>query len=163
MRHLTEKTLGLAMTILLGSASYSFAQINENDDLYFNRTDRVVAYKPKEVEPVKLKKEQVEQEYSTNPQESYSAKNVNPDFLARYSAQPKQKDAESEETPEYFNEDYQASNNNNFTPTNPTNFGPGWNDPYYGWRWNNPRFSRWNTWYDPFGDMLRLARGGQPQ
>ena len=96
MRHLTEKTLGLAGIILLASASYSIAQIAEKDALYFNSSDRVVAYKPKEVVPVKLKKDQIEQEYSNNPQESYSAKNINPDFLARYSAQPGQQTAESE-------------------------------------------------------------------
>ncbi len=154
-------------------ASATFAQGVENDDMYFNSKDRAklraqqatekAAYSAS-VEKRAKNNKPAEQEYYLNPTDSYSARNVNPEFAARSNSQMAQVDNQ-----DYFVSDYRYNTvnsinswNNNFNSwyTNPwynTNyFGPSinnWNSPYYGsafdgWGnpWNNPYYrSGWGS------------------
>src|SRR5690606_7798258 len=130
----TKLILGLTM---LGSVA-AFAQ--ENDDLYFRSKDRekLEAQRASEQTYVSnynnFKKKHFEEpteldEY-TNPTDSYSARNVNPEYISRsYS------DQVSEDEANYFVEGY-APSTNNFN----------YNSGYYYNGFNN---SGWNSWYGP--------------
>lgn len=150
------KGILLATFSLLG-ISGALAQV-EYDDMYFNKEDRAkleaqrataVAYNTPE------RKNKFDEEMSDiNPTDSYSARNVNPEYTSRAHTQTAQSDEE-----EYFVTNYQYNRNqlnnwnNSFNnwysnPWYTTNYyGPGissWYTPYYGYsRWNSP-------WYDPY-------------
>lgn len=153
------KGLLLATFSLLGMGGV-FAQGVEYDDMYFNATDRakLKAQRASEVAyntPSKPKKFDLnEGEERLNPTDSYSARNVNPEYTSRAHTKSAQSDEE-----DYFVSNYQYNRNqynnwnNNFNNwySNPwyrTNYYGSainsWNSPYYGYNsWNSP-------WYDPF-------------
>jgi len=151
----------LLATFSLVGISGGFAQGIEYDDMYFNSNDRAILNAQKASElvyntPQKSKKlDNWTKDESTNPTDSYSARNVNPEYTSRAHTQSAQTDEE-----DYFINNYQFNNrnefrnwNNNFNdwygnPWYRSNYyGPGinsWNSPYYGYNsWNSP-------WYDPF-------------
>ncbi|HEY3403017.1 MAG TPA: hypothetical protein VGK59_06505 [Ohtaekwangia sp.] len=152
--------LSLAASLL---ACGTFAQTIENDDMYFSAKDRAKANALKTSEltasakPVKKAtlKEEGEEE-TLNPTDSYSARNVNPEFAARSNAETAQSDNE-----DYFINDYKNSTatdlnnwNNNFNSWygsswyTPNYYGSSinsWNSPYYGY--NDPYMS---PWYNPY-------------
>src|SRR5687767_8798499 len=118
--------LSLASLIFTFAAS---AQGIENDDMYFNSKDRAKlnAQKASEVSYSasikKNKKETVEETEPVNPTDSYSARNVNPEYAARSNSETAQAD-----NGDYFVNDYQynkASNFNNFN----NNFSNWYNSP----------------------------------
>jgi hypothetical protein len=140
--------------------SGAFAQGVEYDDMYFNAEDRAklkaqraaaVAYNT----PKTSKQFDVQREYNvnTNPADSYSARNVNPEYTSRRHTQSAQVEED-----EYFVNNYQYNRNqldnwnNNYSSWynnswyTPNYYNPGintWNSPYYGYNsWNSP-------WYDP--------------
>jgi hypothetical protein len=152
--------LSLSAALLAGTA---FAQGIENDDMYFNAKDRakLKAQTTKEEEQAytaSAKKTQKYQDEETlNPTDSYSARNVNPEYAARSNAQTAKADEQ-----DYFISDYKYANatklnswNNNFNNAynNPwyssTYFGPSiysWNSPYYG-----SYYDQWgNPWMNPY-------------
>ena len=152
-----KRTLFAAISLL--GISGVFAQGVENDDMYFNADDRAKLNAQKTTEvayntPEKFKEFDTENEEEVNPTDSYSARNVNPEYTSRAHTQSAQADDE-----DYFVNNYQYNRNqynnwnNNFNQwnNNPwyrTNFyGPGinsWNSPYYGYdRWSSP-------WNDPY-------------
>jgi hypothetical protein len=138
----------------------AFAQGVEYDDMYFNAEDRAklkamrgteVAYNT----PSKSKKVDFrDEDENINPTDSYSARNVNPEYVSRRHTQS----AQAEES-EYFVDNYQYNRNqlnnwnNNFNNWYSNSWyrnnywGPAinsWNSPYYGYNsWNSP-------WYDPY-------------
>jgi hypothetical protein len=140
-----------------------FAQSVENDDLYFTSKDRAklkeLQGKEEAYASVKKRdKKNQDEAYNedANPTDSYSARNVNPEYAARSNAQSAQSD-----NADYFVNDYRystASNLNNWN-NNFNNwygdrwytgnyYGPSinsWNSPYYGY--NSPYSS---PWYDPY-------------
>lgn len=146
----------LIATFSLVGISGAFAQV-ENDDMYFNSEDRAklraeqsaLAYNtPK-------KSKQLEKaEENDNPTDTYSARNINPEYTAREQAETAQSDEEN-----YFVDNYQYNRtqlnnwNNNYNSWynsawyRSNYYGPGinsWNSPYYGYNsWNSP-------WYDPY-------------
>jgi hypothetical protein len=179
------KTTILGMIIILAlTASTANAQRVENDDMYFNASDRA-----------KLKELSASQSYASarkterkdnrnnageNPTDSYSARTVNPEFSARSNAQSTQDDNQ-----DYFLNNYQyqtAANlnrfNNNFNGWygnswyNNSYWSPsiyGWNTPYYGsyydmWGspWGNPYYR--NSWSSGFsfywGNSWNYGWGG---
>ncbi len=135
------------------------AQGIEYDDMYFNADDRA-----------KLRAQSTQLAYNTgrdaraldyydedasiNPTDSYSARNVNPEYTSRAHTQSAQADEE-----DYFVDNYQYRSNQlqnwnrnysnwyNSSWYRPNYYGPGintWNSPYYGYNsWNSP-------WYDPY-------------
>jgi hypothetical protein len=156
----------LSLALIAFSAAATVAQSVEGDDMYFNSKDRAKLREQKAAEQQaytasvkktkKMEEVAVEDETNINPTDSYSARNVNPEFAARSNAETAQVDNQ-----DYFLNDYQyqtASNlnnwNNNFNSwySNPwynsAYFGPSinnWNTPYYGYNsaYNSP-------WYDPY-------------
>jgi hypothetical protein len=138
----------------------SVAQEIENDDMYFNSKDRAKLSANKATEPSytasikKTKKEPVEEQIS-NPTDSYSARNVNPEYEARSNSETAQADNE-----DYFVNNYQYNNatklntwNNDFNRwyTNPW-YGGNYYDPYIA-SWNSPYYgSYYDAWGSPWGN-----------
>jgi hypothetical protein len=147
-------------TISLLGISGAFAQGVEYDDMYFNAKDReklnaqraseAVAYHAKDTD----KRSDIQEDEISNPTDSYSARNVNPEYISRSHTESAQADNE-----DYFVNNYQYQSNqlnnwnNNYNQWynsswyRPNYYGPGinsWNSPYYGYNsYNSP-------WYDPF-------------
>ncbi|ELR69753.1 RhoGEF Guanine nucleotide exchange factor for Rho/Rac/Cdc42-like GTPase [Fulvivirga imtechensis AK7] len=135
----------------------SYAQNKEYDDLYFTSSDRNKVKKVKVENKVVQDADQVQQ-LDPNPQESYSSKTVNPEYIARYQAKSQEdysSDSEYAEG-EYFNENYQSpedittnfANNANYVTRDRygnTHYSNNFNDIY----WSDPMFYR-GTIYDPF-------------
>lgn len=153
------KGILVAAFSLLGFGG-AFAQV-EYDDMYFNSKDRAKLNQQRASSELAYntvretsKKSGWAEEESVNPTDSYSARNVNPEYTAREHTQSAQADEE-----DYFVNNYQYNRtqlndwNNNFNSwySNPwyrsNYYGPGintWNSPYYGYNsWNSP-------WYDPY-------------
>jgi len=150
----------LLATLSLVGVSGAFAQGVEYDDMYFNSEDRAKlnAQRATEVDynnTSKSKKfDYIEGDEHINPTDSYSARNVNPEYTSREHTQTAQSDEE-----DYFVNNYQYNRtqlntwNNDFgnwysSPWYRSNYyGPAissWNSPYYGYNsWNSP-------WYDPY-------------
>lgn len=153
------KGLLIATCSLLG-ISGAFAQGIEYDDMYFNAEDRAKLRAQRTTElayhtPSKAGKFDFDDEdIAINPTDSYSARNVNPEYTSRVHSKAAQNDEQ-----DYFVSNYEYNRskyddwNNNFnnwysSPWYRTNYyGPAinhWNSPYYGYNsWNSP-------WYDPF-------------
>jgi hypothetical protein len=158
-----NKVMMVNLVVML-LASVTYAQRVENDDMYFNSKDRAKLKAQKASEEAsyvasvkKTKKSQFSEEEFNNPTDSYSARNVNPEFAARSNSQIAQADNE-----DYFVNNYRYNNssnlnnwNNNFNNwySNPwysaNYFGPSinaWNSPYYG-----SNFDSWgNPWANPY-------------
>jgi len=150
------KGILLATFSLLG-ISGAFAQV-EYDDMYFNKEDRakLEAQRSTAVAQNDLDKHnKLDEEISDiNPTDSYSARNVNPEYTSRAHTEVAQSDEE-----DYFVNNYQYNRNqlndwnNDFNNwySNPwyrnNYYGSAinhWHSPYYGYNsWNSP-------WYDPF-------------
>jgi hypothetical protein len=157
---------GLILFIGVGGA---FAQEVEQDDMYFNAKDRAklrAAQKTSEVAYASVKKskksESAEEDF--NPTDSYSARNVNPEYTSRSSSQTAKADDE-----DYFVSNYKYNQQSNYNNWNnsfnnwygnpwyaPNYWGAGinsWNTPYYGsyydsWGspWSNPYYqSGWSS------------------
>lgn len=153
------KGLLVAAFSLVG-ISGAFAQGIEYDDMYFNAEDRAKLKQKRAAEvaynaPEKSKQfDYYEEADNVNPTDSYSARNVNPEYTSRSHSQTAQEDEA-----DYFVNNYQYNanrldnwNNNynnwyNSSWYRPNFYGPGintWNSPYYGYSsWNSP-------WYDPY-------------
>lgn len=150
-------------------AAFAFAGIGgavaqgvEYDDMYFSSEDRAKLNQQRATEMAyntttttkKSKHNEWAEEERVNPTDSYSARNINPEYTAREHTQSAQAGEE-----DYFVNNYQYNRNqlnnwnNNFNNwySNPwyrsNYYGPGintWNTPYYGYNsWNSP-------WYDPY-------------
>jgi hypothetical protein len=153
------KVLLLSLVSLIGFGN-AWAQQIENDDMYFNSKDRAKLRASQKTNalayaPVKKDRKNEASEESLNPTDTYSARNVNPEYTSRAQAQTARADDE-----DYFVNNYQYNNGSNYNYGNnnfnnwygnswyqPNYWGPsisGWNSPYYGYydNWNSP-------WYDP--------------
>lgn len=132
-------TLSLMSSLLIGSVS---GQQIEYDDMYFNSKDRE-KLKASKAADLALAKTGEQKNYSyserergknTNPTDSYSARNVNPEYASRENYR-----VTGEETSEYYDDEYLSEMRER----------KAWNH-YYG-RYNNPWYSR--NYYSalPFG------------
>lgn len=149
----------LLATISLIAVNGVYAQGVEYDDMYFNSEDRAklkamrtedVAYKS----PTTKRLDRFDENENINPTDTYSARNVNPEYTSRSHTQTAQADDQ-----DYFVNNYQYNRtqlnnwNNDFTDWyssqwyRPNYYGAAinrWNSPYYGYNsWNSP-------WYDPY-------------
>lgn len=135
---------GLLVSMMVVEAS---AQRAEYDDMYFRGADREKnkAIEVEESYSVKTKNQKpddrmVEEEDNTNPTDSYSARNVNPEYISRSNAEQA-----SEDEGNYYLEGYtpgSTSSGNNFNNSyyNNANWARNsyyanssmWNSPYYG-------------------------------
>lgn len=121
------------------------AQRAEYDDMYFRGKDRVKnkAIAAEENIPVAKNKKQksqesIEEENNSNPTDSYSARNVNPEYISRENSEQA-----SEDETNYYVEGYTPVSDNKFNYNNSyynnTNWArnsyyanSGWSSPYYG-------------------------------
>ncbi|HNP18125.1 MAG TPA: hypothetical protein PKL31_06805 [Fulvivirga sp.] len=139
-------------TLLAFSAAALIAigpiQAQEYDDMYFTPKDRAAKNKDK-VEKVA----QVEDLQSNfDPQESYSQKNVNPDYIAKYSANSYEDESGYAED-EYYIDDY---NDNYSQPIANNYYNSGYRSYYNPGMVYSPRWG----WYDPFyGPSLYSSPG----
>ena len=104
---------------LLAVGVAAFGQEIENDDMYFNSNDRARLNKGTSTEVyADAKKQKVKQleaveEGQINPTDSYSARNVNPEFSARSQAEVAQ-----EENQDYFVNNYHVQKNDELNSWN---------------------------------------------
>ena len=154
------KTMKIITPLLLTATVLSggYAQ-SEYDDMYFTGKDRekqvvkqeeVYAYNSN----TSKKKKGAQTEY-VNPTDSYSARNLNPEYVARAKAK------EGQSSDEYFASNYQYVNP---TANNLNSFNTGFNS-WYGNNWYNaayfsPYINSWNSpyynpYYDPFYSSYR--------
>jgi hypothetical protein len=148
--------------LLLSLISFLFtfaavAQEVESDDMYFNSKDRAKLNAAKATQASltasikKAKREApVEQQEEANPTDSYSARNVNPEYEARTNAASAQADNE-----DYFVSNYRYRNANEINTWN-NNFNSRYNNPWYSANYWGPSINSWNTpyygsYYDSWG------------
>lgn len=151
---------GILLAAFSVLATGAWAQGIEYDDMYFNAEDRAKLKSQRELayndtrSTRSKQREILNEEYAINPTDSYSARNVNPEYTSR--AQTQQ--AQVEES-DYFVSNYQYKKNQfNAWNSNYNDWyardwyrmnywGPAintWHSPYYGYNtWNSP-------WYDPY-------------
>lgn len=146
--------------ILLGALaafgfSGAFAQV-EYDDMYFNAEDRASLKAQKGVELAYHTPEtsRFGEDESVNPTDSYSARNINPEYTARAESQS----AQAQED-DYFVNNYQYNANRLDNWNN--NYNSWYNSSWYRSNYYSPFINSWNTpyygyntfnspWYDPF-------------
>lgn len=118
----------------------AFGQQVENDDMYFNSKDRATQQKSSKDElyasasTKKQKASQLEaiEDGKINPTDSYSSRNINPEFSARSQAEVAQ-----EENQDYFVNNYRTQTSQNLN---------SWNNNFNNW-YSNPAYS--NNYYSP--------------
>lgn len=129
--------IGLLVSMVVSGA---FAQRAEYDDMYFRAKDRErnKALDAEEAyasaKPTKQKQdEMLQEEDNTNPTDSYSARNVNPEYVSRSNSEKA-----SEDESNYYVEGYApafAKNDFNNSYYNNTNMAAS---SYYANNWNSP-------------------------
>ncbi len=139
----------LMMGVWLAGAWAAQAQQVEVDDMYFNRKDRIKMRELTAREARKREEQLNEESRKTlgiNPTDSYSARNVNPEYVSRLKTNPSSQDEE----PNYFLSGYQPVGvnpqfrNNNY-------YAPGaFSSPFYGNGWVNPGFAYTSGFGSPF-------------
>lgn len=148
-----------AIILIIISPGLSVAQ--EYDDLYFTPKDRKVKKQADLKTPDNFVLENVETNFTeTSPEVSYSQKNINPEYVARYTAEQYESESDFDRAT-YYDEDF-ANGDNQPPVVNNYNYYYGnqsfnpYNDPFF-----NNRFAFGNRWapYDPFYDPW-LARPG---
>jgi hypothetical protein len=124
-----------AILVLLFASFQALSQAVENDDMYFTSKDRVkqnlerVAKNDRIVD--KKSDDQNQESTEINPTDSYSARNINPEYLSR-----SRSDAElTEDEDGYFSNSYQPTGVNRNLYNNYS--GNSFYSPYYGNGYNN--------------------------
>lgn len=153
--------LSLLSFVVVGSA---LGQV-EQDDMYFNAKDRAKlreAEKSNSIALASAKQSRQGSDEDSNPTDSYSARNVNPEFTSRSQSETSKADEEDYYVPNYryanqsyfndFNRNYNNWFNNPWYRTNSWGSSMnGWNSPYYGsvydsWGGANPYYrSGWSS------------------
>lgn len=157
----TKIIAGLALVMGLSAVA------QENDDMYFRSKDREKLQKVSKdsysSNYENFKKKHFDEateldEYAVNPTDSYSSRNINPEYIARSSSE-----LASEDESNYFVENYNApvqsytGNNSNFYNNNYNNsWNNQWNNPYargyYGSPYNSSLYSPYYGWNDPWAN-----------
>lgn len=144
---------GMIGLVLMAAGFASFAQ-SENDDMYFNAKDRAKQREAakKEMAQRDLRmNEESKKMLSINPTDSYSSKNINPEYASR------QRNASNEQSEDvgYFQPGYQpqgvnqALRNNNYNAYNNAFYG----NSYYGNSWANPYYGYTSGFGSPYGSF----------
>lgn len=154
------KTKITLLSLLAVSAAFvASAQVVEYDDMYFNAKDRAKLQASK---PLTLKSISTEHEVATpiNPTDSYSARNVNPEYLSQSKVNPS---GTTQEAP-YFIPDYTptAVNQNLYnSPSNWNNFNYGYNNGFAS-AFNNPYFGMMPGFGSPYSSFYPSMYGYNP-
>ncbi len=145
--------LGLLSFVVFGNA---FAQV-EQDDMYFNAKDRAKlreAEKSNSIAYTSSRKAK-ERDEDSNPTDSYSARNVNPEYTSRAQSQTSQSDEE-----DYYVANYRYANQSYYNNFN-SNYNNWYNNPWYRsnywgssiYGWNSPYYgSPYDAWGSPWGN-----------
>jgi len=143
----------------------------EYDDMYFRSKDREknkAVAEEAATSPLKKKKqtsaeEVLDEDYYANPTDSYSARNVNPEYVSRSNSEQA-----SDDEANYYSENYQPATpdyNYNNSYYNNSNWARNsfyansmWNSPFYGGMgfydpWMSPYngFGYYDPWMSPYG------------
>jgi hypothetical protein len=154
-----KKQLMFSLAAILIAARV-FGQV-ESDDMYFNSKDRAKlnaekanqesAYIAASAKKTKKADQSPAKEEVVNPTDSYSARNVNPEFAARSNSQTATADNQ-----DYFVNNYKYNNSSNLNNWN-NDFNGWYNNAWYGANYYNPAINSWNTpyygsYYDSWGN-----------
>lgn len=152
------KTGILTGMMLMLAGSVAVAQDLEVDDMYFKAKDRVALNSKREP---KFKSElKIEESEPLNPTDSYSARNVNPEYISRSKMDPNSQVASDP----YFIPNYQPVNvNRNLSNTNAWNDWNNWNSPWNRFGYNSFGMSPFNSWgfnsFYPSSSWLTMSMG----
>jgi hypothetical protein len=146
--------LSILSSMLLNSG---FAQEIEYDDMYFNAKDRakLTALKGNEISYSATGKnktaDRFKEDEPSNPTDSYSSRNVNPEYTSRENSSTSQADNE-----DYYVNDYKYNNQNRLNNWN-NNFNDWYGNPWYGSNYWGPSINSWNSpyygsYYDNWGN-----------
>lgn len=145
----------VALMWLCGFAAIVLAQ--ENDDMYFRAKDRQkpAAGKSFTSNYEQFKKQhfpEAAEEENLNPTESYSARQVNPEFISRSQAGTAATQDEGYFDENYSNVDQALRFNNMYYYNNPwIGWNAGWNNAWLYRNWNCPWYSGYyDPWLDPW-------------
>jgi hypothetical protein len=138
-------------------ATIGTAQKAEIDDMYFTAKDRAMLVASQPVTKYVSPKESLESITPINPTDSYSARNVNPEYLS----QSKMNSTGSSSNAPYFIPNYTPTGINQSIYNNPSlwnNYATAWNNPYFGMMPGfgspfgsfYPYGSFYRSYYDPF-------------
>jgi hypothetical protein len=137
---------------LLAIASLAFssavAQKLENDDMYFTSKDRVKLRELRNSQATYASSRQVEKksdlyapDEEANPTDSYSARNVNPEYTSRNQSQVSQQDEEN-----YYVNNYRTTTQSNLNNFN-NSYSSWYNSPWYSSSYNGSYMNNWNNPY----------------
>lgn len=136
----------------------TLAQGVEYDDMYFNSKDRAALKAQRSsVEPSysasakKTKKNEIIEDVTVNPTDSYSARNVNPEFSARSNSETALADDQ-----DYFVSNYKYKKSSDLNQWN-NNFNSWYGNPWYGSNYYGSSINAWNSpyygsYYDAWGN-----------
>jgi hypothetical protein len=141
------------LSILLVPVAFTaLAQQVEYDDMYFRSKDRVVLAASKPL-TVRMPAKEMEVISTINPTDSYSARNVNPEYLSQSKVNP----SSPNEPVSYFVPNYTPTSVNqnicscstSSSYSNPNYYGNAGYNPYYGGMsgFGNP----YSSFYSPYG------------
>jgi hypothetical protein len=144
--------LALMSTLTTGLV---LAQDIENDDMYFNSADRakLSATRGSSIAMASNRHKsdvREEEDDSVNPTDSYSARNVNPEYTSRTQSQASQADDEN-----YFVNNYKYNTQSNLSKFN-NNYNNWYNNPWYSSAYYGSGINSWNSpyygsYYDAWG------------
>jgi hypothetical protein len=147
---------GLAALVF---TSATLAQGVEYDDMYFNSKDRAALKAQRSsmeassysASVKKTKKNEFVEESSVNPTDSYSARNVNPEYSARSNSETALADDQ-----DYFVSNYKYKKASDLNQWN-NNFNSWYGNSWYGSNYYGSSINAWNSpyygsYYDPWGN-----------
>lgn len=150
------KKINQVLLMILGCFVAGTAFGQEFDDMYFNSKDRAKINERKITADLGLTKKSgdiAEANAPINPSDSYSARNINPEYASQLNSgtQPVLED-------NYFIQDFQPTGvNKNISNCN---CGPGtYYNPYFGNAWNNPYYGYMDGFGSPYSSFYPSTWG----
>jgi len=148
--YVTKFTLGLASVGLLSAcATGQMAQTTEYDDLYFSASDRTTVEFTKLNDPKKAEYQRGSYVYE---EQSFSSKNVNPEYVARYNNAGNEQSLPQDDNAlndEYYVEEFERQGAGELDQPRVVNNFYGMGGMPFS-TFGNPAFNRWGGFYDPF-------------
>lgn len=170
----TRIVMGSLILIVIGMMSLQVvAQRSENDDMYFTSKDREkfkaenatssandkIDSDYKEFKKKHFDENEEEVVENVNPTDSYSARNVNPEYISRSSSEQASEDEQN-----YYVEGYAPNTYDSYSSSNYNNYNNNWNNNNlnygnnygYGSAYNNynslysPYYGSCNPWMSPY-------------
>jgi hypothetical protein len=137
------KTIFLSLLSLL--AVTAFGQAVEQDDMYFNAKDRAKLREAEKTNSIALASSRTTktevQEEDANPTDSYSARNVNPEYTSRAQSNSSQADED-----DYYVANYRYANQGRYNDFN-NNYNSWYSNPWYRSNYWGSSINGWNTPY----------------